>query len=120
MKPLKVLVVCAAGMSTSLLVEAMKRAAAEQRVEAEISAVSASELSARLGTNPGGGSKTAEVVLAVLVAPQMRHRFAQLSEMAGKAGAAAGLIEARVYGTMDGQAALRQALEAARRRAGDG
>lgn len=38
---IKILLCCASGMSTSLLVEKMKRAAAKQSVEAEIWAVNA-------------------------------------------------------------------------------
>jgi len=98
---MKILLVCSAGMSTSLLVEAMERAAREQGIEAEIGSAGAEQLSDLLPATD-----------AVLVAPQMRHRFRQLAEAAAAAGVPIALLDQRAYGLVDGAAALAQALGA--------
>jgi PTS system cellobiose-specific IIB component len=97
---MKIILVCSAGMSTSLLVEAMRRAAAEQGREADIGSASAEQLPDLLPAD------------VVLVAPQIRHRFAQISQAAAAAGVPAVLLDQRAYGLVDGAAALAQALEA--------
>jgi len=95
----KVLLVCSAGMSTSLLAQAMQAAAAAQGRALEVVSASASELPEAL-----------EGVAAALVAPQVRHRFSHLVALCQEAGVGAALIEPQVYGRVDGPAALAQAL----------
>ena len=97
---MKIILVCSAGMSTSLLVEAMERAAAEQGRQVEIASASTEQLPDLLPAD------------AVLVAPQIRHRFARIAQAAAAAGAPAVLLDQRAYGLVDGAAALAQALEA--------
>jgi len=101
---MRILLVCSAGMSTSLLVAAMQKAAAERGLTAEILPLSASELPEQLPS-----------ASAVLVAPQMRHRFPQLSAAAQEAGVPIDLIPPQVYGLVNGPAALDLALQLAER-----
>jgi PTS system cellobiose-specific IIB component len=101
---MRILLVCSAGMSTSLLVAAMQKAAAERGLAADILPLSASELPEQLPS-----------ASAVLVAPQMRHRFPQLSAAAQEAGVPIDLIPPQVYGLVNGPAALDLALQLAER-----
>jgi len=98
---MKILLVCSAGMSTSLLVEAMRRAASEQGIEAEIGSGSAEQLPDLLPS-----------ASAVLVAPQIRHRFPRIAQACAAAGVPVALLDQRAYGLVDGAAALAQALAA--------
>ena len=98
---MKIILVCSAGMSTSLLVEAMRRAASEQGLEAEVRSASVEQLPDLLPSAD-----------AVLVAPQIRHRLAQIAQAAGAAGVSIALLDQRAYGLIDGAAALAQAMQA--------
>ena len=60
----KILLCCAAGMSTSLLVTKMQQAATEKALESKIWAVSVEELQANL-----------EGVDVVLLGPQIRYKL---------------------------------------------
>jgi len=97
---MRILLVCAAGMSTGLLVGAMQKAALDAADAVEVQAVSTEALEDAL---PGSD--------VILVGPQVRHRFERLSEQATRLGKPIGLIPPRIYGTMDGPAALKLAHE---------
>ncbi|MCD4782416.1 MAG: PTS sugar transporter subunit IIB [Candidatus Eremiobacteraeota bacterium] len=91
----KILVVCSSGMSTSLLVKAMRKAADKEGYEVEISSapiVGAEDLMPETD--------------AVLVGPQMRHRFEEIERIFAVADVPAKLVPPQVYGLMDGKAAL--------------
>ncbi|CAI9395855.1 MULTISPECIES: PTS sugar transporter subunit IIB [Bacillaceae] len=95
----KLLLVCAAGMSTSLLVNKMKDAAKEKGVELEIFALPVSEC-----------QKVAHEVDVVLLGPQVRYQKPQVEEIiAGRVPVE--VIDMRAYGTMNGKAVLERALE---------
>lgn len=96
---MKVLLVCSAGMSTSLLAAAMTAAAEAAGTPLEVAAAGVSELPEALVG-----------VSAVLVGPQVRHRFGQIEAACREAGVPAGVIDGRVYGLVDGPAALAQAV----------
>lgn len=92
----KIVLFCAGGMSTSLLVNHMKEAAAKAGKDYDIAAY-------------GLGSETAHAPDAdcILLGPQVRYALKQLQqEYPGKPIAA---IDMRTYGTMDGAATLAQA-----------
>lgn len=93
----KILLVCSAGMSTSLLVNKMRAAAAERNIEALIEAHGFSDVSRFNGKYD-----------CCLVGPQIRYAKAQierdLSDMP------VDVIDMRVYGMADGNGALNQAL----------
>ncbi|WP_040213496.1 PTS sugar transporter subunit IIB [Clostridium polynesiense] len=94
---INILLVCNAGMSTSILVEKMKKAAAEKGIEAKIWALSSVE-----------AKRTKEEVDVVLVAPQLK--FAAKDIQSSFPDKPLGVIDMRIYGMVDGAAALDQAV----------
>lgn len=93
----RILLVCAAGMSTSLLVKKMKEAAQKRGVEAEIWAVSASDAKTE--------SERADVLL---LGPQVRYLEREMSALMGSKPIE--VIDMRLYGRMDGEGVLDRAL----------
>ena len=94
----KILLVCAAGMSTSLLVNRMKESAIEKGIEIDIEALPVSECSTVIDS-----------VDIVLLGPQVRFQKPQVDALV------AGIIpveviDMRLYGTMNGKAILEGAL----------
>ncbi|WP_076150274.1 PTS sugar transporter subunit IIB [Ligilactobacillus murinus] len=96
----RIMLVCAAGMSTSLLVQKMQAVAEEKGLEAEIFAVSATEADERLA-DP-------EQVDVLLLGPQVRY---MQNEFETKLTIPVAVIDMRDYGTMNGEAVLKTALE---------
>ncbi len=92
---MNVLLACAAGMSTSLLVANMRKLAAPGDL---IEAIPVSEIDDHLDTFD-----------VVLLGPQIRFRLAEVEATTAKQGKRAAVIDMRVYGTMDGAAVLAQA-----------
>ncbi len=93
----KVLLVCSAGMSTSLMVTKMKDSAKAKGIEAEIWAVSESEAIDNL--------PNADVLL---LGPQVRFLESKMKGLAGDKPVA--VIDMQAYGTMNGEKVLEQAL----------
>lgn len=95
----KILLACNAGMSTSLLVLNMEKAAKEKGIEAQIEAVPVSE---------------AERIMfdwdIVLLGPQVRHMVKKLEKVAG-GKVPIDIINMRDYGTMNGKNVLEAALK---------
>lgn len=94
---MKILLVCNAGMSTSILVREMEKAAKEQQLELEVTAM---------------GFTQAEKVLLdiVMLGPQVRHQLTGLQKAAeGKVPVE--VINMRDYGMMNGANVLKRALE---------
>jgi PTS system cellobiose-specific IIB component len=96
----KIVLVCSAGMSTSLLVNKMKDAAKKQGIEAEIIAVP--EVDAKQNTN---GTDV------VLLAPQVRYLLNKMKQELEPQGIPVAVIESINYGMMNGEAVIRQAME---------
>lgn len=94
---INILLVCNAGMSTSILVEKMKKVAVEKEMEVKIWALSSTE-----------AKNTKEDVDVVLVAPQLK--FAAKDIQNSFEDKPLGVIDMRIYGTIDGARALDQAL----------
>lgn len=78
---IKILLCCASGMSTSLLVEKMKRAATKQNVEADI----------------------------IFLGPQVRYAKEEIQKTVGSIPVY--MIGMKDYGMMNGDSVLAQALE---------
>lgn len=97
----RIMLVCAAGMSTSLLVQKMQAAAKEKDLEAEIFAVSATEADERL-------ADTNAPVDVLLLGPQVRY---MQNEFETKLTIPVAVIDMRDYGTMNGEVVLKTALE---------
>jgi cellobiose PTS system EIIB component len=99
MKMKKILLVCAAGMSTSLLVNKMNEAASEKGIDVEIFALPISECSSVINE-----------VDVVLLGPQVRYQKPQVDDLV-KGRVPVEVIEMRDYGTMNGKAVLGRALD---------
>lgn len=94
----KILLVCSAGMSTSLLVTKMQKSAEEQGLDLEISAT-------------GSGTYKDEAVNAdvILLGPQVRFMLNEVkSAVSGKP---VDVINMMAYGKMDGAAVIEQAMK---------
>jgi PTS system cellobiose-specific IIB component len=96
----RILLVCSAGMSTSLLVSKMRIAASEQRIEAEIHAVAEAEL-----------SDHSDKVDIVLLGPQVRFLLNKMKAFLEPKGIYVAVINSVDYGTMNGDNVLKQAIE---------
>ncbi len=93
-----ILLVCSAGMSTSMLVAKMQEAAQKEGLEVDIIAVSEAE-----------AAKNIEVADVVLLGPQIRFMLNKLKAMAGDKPV--DVINMADYGTMNGAKVLKDALD---------
>lgn len=89
---MKILLVCSAGMSTSMLVQKMEEYSASNGFDDQILALSGAE----------GKSKVNEFDV-VLIAPQIRFEQKNFQEIAKPLGVPVGLIDVRLYGTLNGE-----------------
>jgi cellobiose PTS system EIIB component len=96
---MNILLVCAAGMSTSLLVTKMQQAAKEKRIEAKIWAVSADEAKAHFDE--------ADVIL---LGPQVRYKLSEFKKEGEERGIPVDVINPVDYGIVNGQKVLEFAL----------
>ncbi len=96
----KILLICSAGMSTSMLVRKMQTAAEEMKVEAEIWAV-------------GDADKALNVPKAdvILLGPQVRFMKSNIEEMVNNEKPVM-VIEMAAYGAMNGKKVLESAIAA--------
>lgn len=93
----KILLVCNAGMSTSVLVQKMMKVVEKKELDCKIWALSSSE------------AKTInEEVDVVLIGPQLKFAINEVKKIFPDKPVAA--IDMRTYGMMDGEGALKQAL----------
>lgn len=96
---MKILLICSAGMSTSLLVQRMREYVEKEKIEAEI--------------NASGSEGLEEIVPdydVLLVGPQVRHRFTRFKEIADRFRKPIAVIDQKVYGLVDGGGAVEQAI----------
>lgn len=93
-----ILLVCNAGMSTSILVKNMQKAAEELGVDCTINAKSLTQAKKELDT-----------VDVVLLGPQIGYEIKNVKELAGDTPAE--VIDMKDYGAMDGKKVLRQAYK---------
>ncbi|MCF0149366.1 MAG: PTS sugar transporter subunit IIB [Clostridium sp.] len=96
------MLVCSAGMSTSLLVTKMQKAAEDRGLEADIFAVSASEAEDQLI------NKKIDVLL---LGPQVRFMKGQFEGKTTPLGIPLDIINMVDYGTMNGVKVLDQAIK---------
>ncbi|WP_066051952.1 PTS sugar transporter subunit IIB [Robertmurraya korlensis] len=97
---MRILLCCAAGMSTSLLVTKMEKAAEEQGVEVKIWAVSADVVRNHVDD--------ADVLL---VGPQVRYMLPQLKKVGQEKGIPVDMINTVHYGTCNGAEVLKFAKQ---------
>lgn len=98
-KELKIMLVCSAGMSTSLLVTKMIASAKKQDIEAEIFAIPEVEVKQMM-----------DGVDVVLLGPQVRFLLNKMKQELEPKGIAVAVIDGMNYGMMNGDAVLKQAL----------
>lgn len=94
----KILLVCNAGMSTSMLVNKMKKVAEANGSDVSIEAKSLAEAK--------GEIEKADIVL---LGPQIRYELENVKKIAGNTPVEA--IDMRDYGMMNGEKVLNHALE---------
>jgi cellobiose PTS system EIIB component len=95
---MKIILVCSAGMSTSMLVQRMRKAAEEKGVTADINATSEADLANHLDQTD-----------VILVGPQVRYLAPKIKEKAAPLGIQVEVIDSMAYGMMDGGKVLAQA-----------
>ena len=91
---------CAAGMSTSMLVQRMQDAAQKKGVEVSIKAVPVAEFKDNLAA--------ADIIL---LGPQVKYEQAKLQALADPFGKKVAVIDMMDYGMMKGDAVLDKALK---------
>lgn len=96
-----IMLVCSAGMSTSLLVTKMQKAAEEKGIDSDIFAVSASDADNQLA------SKDVDVLL---LGPQVRFMKADFEKRLEPKGIPLEVINMADYGMMNGEKVLQQAI----------
>ncbi|AEO26068.1 PTS sugar transporter subunit IIB [Listeria monocytogenes] len=94
-----IMLVCSAGMSTSLLVKKMTEAIEKQQVDATVIAVAEVDFDKYKGN-----------VDVVLLAPQVRFLEKNLKRVLDPLGIPVAIINGIDYGTMDGEKVLNDAL----------
>jgi len=95
----RIVLVCAAGMSTTLLVNEMNLAAKKNTIDVEILALPANKLS----------DYTKEIDV-LLLGPQIEFMLNKFKKKYEKRKMKIAAIDSMTYGLMDGDAVLRQAL----------
>lgn len=91
---------CAAGMSTSMLVQRMKDVAQKKGVEVSVKAVPVAEFKENLDN--------ADIIL---LGPQVKYEQAKLQAIAEPLGKKVAVIDMMDYGMMKGDAVLEKALK---------
>jgi len=94
-----IMLCCAAGMSTSLLVTKMEKAAKEQNMDVKIWAVPVEE-----------AKKELDQADVLLLGPQIRYLYNEMKTLAKEKGIEAEVINSMHYGMCDGAAVLQQAV----------
>ena len=95
---LKILLICSAGMSTSFMVEKMKKSAQNKGIEVEISAIP-----------DATAVEYVNKVDLVLLGPQVRYLEKNMKELFGATPVS--VIDMVSYGTMNGEKVLEGALK---------
>ena len=97
-----IMLICAAGMSTSLLVNKMKKVAEDKGIDADIFAISANEADEYFASKK---------VDALLLGPQVRFMKSQFEDKVTPLGIKLEVIPMVDYGTMNGEKVLDLALK---------
>lgn len=96
---MKIILVCSAGMSTSMLVNKMKKSAEERNITADIEAMAESELKNNLDN-----------LDVVLIGPQVRYLEKKIKAQLDPKGIKVEVIDQRAYGMIQGDKVLDQAI----------
>ncbi|CCP05809.1 PTS sugar transporter subunit IIB [Erwinia amylovora] len=95
----KILLCCAAGMSTSMVVQRMEKAAKEKNIAVDINAVGLDEFSEQISGCD-----------CCLLGPQIKYKLADFAPLAGELNKPIAVINTMDYGTMNGEKILAEAL----------
>jgi cellobiose PTS system EIIB component len=96
---MKIILVCSAGMSTSMLVKKMRSAAEDKGLEADIEALAESQLKNNLDN-----------LDVVLIGPQVRYLEKKIKEQLEPKGIKVAIIDQMAYGMIRGDKVLEQAI----------
>lgn len=96
----KILLCCSSGMSTSLLVNKMRKVAEEHNVPVEINAVGLDRFETEV--------KEYDVIL---LGPQVKFKLDEFKPIAESYNKKIAVIDTKDYGTMDGKKVLSQAIK---------
>ncbi|KRL40301.1 PTS system, lactose cellobiose-specific IIB subunit [Liquorilactobacillus nagelii DSM 13675] len=96
-----IMLCCAAGMSTSMLVKRMQEAASQKKVVAKIFACPAAEVSEKLEQ---------ENINCILLGPQVRYMLNDIKKKVGDKPIKVDVINMQAYGMMNGEKVLEQGL----------
>lgn len=99
---LNIVLVCSAGMSTSLLVNKMNKVAEDKKLDVKVVAIAEAEVN--------NYKDKADVVL---LGPQVRYLLPKMKELFGSRGVAVEVVNTIDYGTMKGEKVLQHALSLA-------
>ncbi len=94
-----ILLCCAAGMSTSMLVSRMQKYAADQAIDVNINAISINELDAHLTHTD-----------CCLLGPQVKYKLAEVQQKLAPLNIPVAVIDIQDYGMMRGDKVLESAL----------
>lgn len=95
----KILLCCAAGMSTSMVVQRMEKAAKEKNIAVEIDAVGLEEFSEQVSGCD-----------CCLLGPQIKYKLADFAPLAAELNKPIAVINTIDYGMMNGEKILTEAL----------
>lgn len=107
-KPIKVLMVCAMGMSSSLLEAKTKEAASKAGIPFELKAVAVNEINV--------WDPKAHWYDIVLVAPQVFYKRKAIQLVAERYGILVRPIDPTIFGMVDGEALFKQIMTAIKER----
>ncbi|WP_300381406.1 PTS sugar transporter subunit IIB [Clostridium sp.] len=96
----KIILACAAGMSTSLLVKKMQDSATERNIEASIKAIAEGAISEHLNECD-----------VILLGPQVKFMLDNIREIVAPHNIPVEVIPMQLYGLMNGKATLDIALD---------
>lgn len=100
---LNIMLVCSAGMSTSLLVSKMNKVAESKGMDVNVFAVAEADVKNNMNK-----------VDIMLLGPQVRYLLPKMKEMMKPKGVPVGIVDTISYGTMNGEKVLEQALSMAK------
>ena len=98
-----IMLVCSAGMSTSLLVNKMNKVAKEKGMNVNVFAVAEAD-----------AKNIMDKIDVVLLGPQVRYLLPKMKELMEPKGIPVDVVDTINYGTMNGEKVLEQALSMAK------
>lgn len=97
-----IMLVCTAGMSTSLLVSKMNKSAEEKGIDVKVFATGVNEVEEKLAEND---------VDVLLLGPQVRYKKAEYEEMLEGQDIVVEVVNMQDYGMVNGEKVLQAALD---------